>query len=77
MKKHLRLFTSVITSLFLLSSVVQAQTPFAPLGGPIIETREIDTTFNIQMNYIFGSLFKNLVPYGILRDYAMEFSKKL
>jgi hypothetical protein len=35
---------------------------------------ETDTTFASQMNYIFANVEKNRVPYGILRDYGMEFT---
>jgi hypothetical protein len=35
---------------------------------------EIDTTFVTQMNNIFGSLEKNRVPYGLLQDYAFDFT---
>lgn len=35
---------------------------------------EVDTTFNTRMNYVFGRLEKNRVPYGFLRDYAFEFT---
>ncbi len=33
-----------------------------------------DTTFATQMNYAFAPLDKSRVPYGILRDYGMEFT---
>ncbi len=35
---------------------------------------ETDTTFSNQMNYIFANVDKTKVPYGILRDYGMEFT---
>jgi hypothetical protein len=35
---------------------------------------EIDTTFFTQMNYIFAHVDKSKVPYGILRDFGMEFT---
>ncbi|MEP7239094.1 MAG: hypothetical protein ABI685_14540, partial [Ferruginibacter sp.] len=35
---------------------------------------ETDTTFSYQMNTIFGNLDKTKVPFGILRDYGMEFT---
>lgn len=35
---------------------------------------ETDTTFNYQMNTIFSNVDKSKVPYGYLRDYAMEFA---
>lgn len=35
---------------------------------------ETDTTFNNRMNYVFGRLEKARVPYGLLRDYAFEFT---
>ncbi len=34
----------------------------------------IDTTFNTAMNHIFGTLNTANVPFGLLRDYAMEFT---
>ena len=36
---------------------------------------ETDTTFNNRMNYVFGVLEKNRVPFGMLQDYAMEFTE--
>ncbi len=33
-----------------------------------------DTTFNHNVNVIFGNLDKTKVPFGLLRDYAMEFT---
>lgn len=39
-----------------------------PPGAEVVET------FYNGMNYIFGPLEKNRVPYGLLRDYAMEFT---
>ena len=35
---------------------------------------EIDNSFNDRMNYIFFPLEKDRVPYGLLQDYAMEFT---
>ena len=35
---------------------------------------ETDTTFFTQMNYIFANVDKSKVPYGILRDFGMEFT---
>jgi hypothetical protein len=35
---------------------------------------ETDTTFFTQMNYIFAHVDKSEVPYGILRDFGMEFT---
>ncbi|HXH99677.1 MAG TPA: hypothetical protein VNI52_05390 [Sphingobacteriaceae bacterium] len=35
---------------------------------------ETDNSFNDRMNYIFSPLEKNRVPYGLLQDYAMEFT---
>src|SRR5258708_4986298 len=40
----------------------------------VVNGKEIDTTFNTSMNHIFGSLDKTKIPFGILRDYAMEFT---
>jgi hypothetical protein len=36
--------------------------------------REVDTTFNTAMNHIFGTLDNSKIPFGLLRDYAMEFT---
>ena len=33
---------------------------------------EVDTTFNTAMNHIFGTLDPSKIPFGLLRDYAME-----
>lgn len=35
---------------------------------------EVDTTYITQMNNIFGSLEKSRVPYGLLQDYAFDFT---
>lgn len=35
---------------------------------------ETDSSFSTQMNYVFANVDKSKVPYGILRDYAMEFT---
>jgi hypothetical protein len=35
---------------------------------------EINTSFSTQMNTVFANLDKTKVPYGYLRDYAMEFT---
>ncbi len=35
---------------------------------------ETDTSFTAQMNYVFANVDKSKVPYGILKDYAMEFT---
>lgn len=35
---------------------------------------ETDTTFFTQMNYIFAHLDRSKTPYGILRDFGMEFT---
>ncbi len=62
MKKLYTITAVVVVTMQLLfyhSSFAQAQT---------------DTTFFTQMNYIFANLDKSKVPYGILRDYAMEFT---
>lgn len=34
---------------------------------------EVSDAFSQRMNYVFSPLEKNRVPYGLLRDYAMEF----
>ena len=40
----------------------------------MVNGKEADTTFNSSMNYIFGNLDKTKIPFGLLRDYAMEFT---
>jgi hypothetical protein len=35
---------------------------------------ETDSSFSTQMNNVFANVDKSKVPYGILRDYAMEFT---
>ena len=35
---------------------------------------ETDTTFFTQMNYIFAHVDKSKTPYGMLRDFGMEFT---
>jgi hypothetical protein len=40
----------------------------------MVGNKEVDTTFNHRVNFIFGALEANRVPYGLLRDYAMEFT---
>jgi hypothetical protein len=40
----------------------------------IFAQTETDTTFSTQMNYIFANVDKTKTPYGILRDYGMEFT---
>jgi len=39
----------------------------------IVNGNEIDTSFNTTMNHIFGTLDPSKIPFGMLRDYAMEF----
>jgi hypothetical protein len=39
----------------------------------MVNGKEVDTTFNSAMNHIFGTLDATRIPYGLLRDYAMEF----
>ena len=48
-----------------------ALTGFAQVIPP---TAEIDNSFYNRMNYVFSPLEKNRVPYGLLRDFAMEFA---
>jgi hypothetical protein len=38
----------------------------------VVNGKEIDTTFNTSMNRIFGTLDASKIPFGLLRDYAME-----
>ena len=40
----------------------------------IFAQTETDTTFFTQMNYIYTNVDKSKTPYGILRDYGMEFT---
>lgn len=35
---------------------------------------ETDSSFSTQMNYVFANVDKSKIPYGILKDYAMEFT---
>ncbi len=58
--KPLHLFISATLFSLLVSFSSKAQT-------------EIDTTFATQMNAVFANVDKSKVPYGILRDYGMEF----
>lgn len=37
-------------------------------------TAEIDNSFYNRMNYVFNPLEKNRVPYGLLKDFAIEFT---
>ena len=60
MKKFYLWFTGIIV-LCLVCENIFAQT-------------ETDTTFSNQMNYIFANVDKTKTPYGILRDYGMEFT---
>lgn len=57
---RLKLTVTAIVLLLLSSNCAQSQT-------------EVDTTYATQVNAIFSTLEKNRVPYGILRDYGMEF----
>lgn len=60
MKKFYLMFTSILMiCLFSKNSIAQTET---------------DTTFFTQMNYIFANVDKTKTPYGILRDYGMEFT---
>jgi hypothetical protein len=40
----------------------------------MVNGKEVDTTFNTNMNQVFGKLDKTKIPFGLLRDYAMEFT---
>jgi len=40
----------------------------------MINGKEVDTSFNTAMNHIFNNLDKTKIPFGLLRDYAMEFT---
>jgi hypothetical protein len=40
----------------------------------MVAGKEVDTSFNTSMNHVFGNLDKSKVPFGLLRDYAMEFT---
>jgi hypothetical protein len=40
----------------------------------IVGGKEVDTSFNTSMNHIFGNLDKTKIPFGLLLDYAMEFT---
>lgn len=67
MKKHFPL--SLRKSVLLSASFF-----FALLFTNIQAQTETDTSFSAQMNYIFANAHKSKVPYGILKDYAMEFT---
>jgi hypothetical protein len=56
-----RKLTLILSGVFCLITTLSAQT-------------EIDTSFRSSMNFIFANVDKSKVPYGILRDYAMEFT---
>ncbi len=45
---------------------------FAVFSKKNAKGQTVDTTFNSRMNHIFGNLDKSKVPYGLLRDYALE-----
>ena len=59
--KKLYLFLITLITLCLFCENISAQT-------------ETDTTFFTQMNYIFAHVDKTKVPYGMLRDFGMEFT---
>jgi len=40
----------------------------------MIGNKQVDTSFNSRVNYLFARLEKNRIPYGLLRDYAFEFT---
>jgi hypothetical protein len=43
-------------------------------GQYMVNGKEVDTAFNTSMNHIFGNLDNTRIPFGLLRDYAMEFT---
>jgi hypothetical protein len=59
------LFTCIFFTLFF-TNKINAQY--------IVNGKEVDTTFNTAMNHIFAPLNKSNIPFGMLRDYAMEFT---
>lgn len=59
------LFYSAVLFL-LLSNKVSAQY--------MIGNKQVDTSFNSRVNFLFAHLEKNRIPYGLLRDYAFEFT---
>ena len=40
----------------------------------MVNGKEVDTTFNTNMNHVFGNLDVSRIPLGLLKDYAMEFT---
>jgi hypothetical protein len=48
--------------------------PAAVIINQATNPANVDTTFNSAMNNIFGALNTNNIPFGMLRDYAMEFT---
>ncbi len=56
------------------SVLLSASFFFALLFTNIQAQTETDTSFSAQMNYVFANVDKSKVPYGILKDYAMEFT---
>lgn len=59
------LFYSIVLFL-LLSNKVSAQY--------MIGNKQVDTSFNSRVNFLFARLEKPRIPYGLLRDYAFEFT---
>lgn len=66
MKTHLVKMLFVAVLCLGLSNYLKAQY--------IVGNKEVDTTFNTKMNYVFGNMDKTHVPFGLLKDYAMEFT---
>jgi hypothetical protein len=65
-KNFLKVLLCSITICLFLNSKTNAQY--------IVNGKEVDTSFNTSMNHIFGNLDKSKIPFGLLRDYAMEFT---
>lgn len=47
---------------------------YAQFQTNIAVNPDVDTTYGARMRHIFGPLEKNRIPYGLLRDCAMEFT---
>lgn len=69
--KQLSVFATVIWICFAFCISSQAQSSLSTDQG---FSYELNTEFINRMNYIFGNLEKDRIPWGILQDYAMEFT---
>ncbi|MDB5131716.1 MAG: Protein of unknown function precursor [Mucilaginibacter sp.] len=68
MKTH---FFRILLCSICISAMLAGRVNAQEGGGSTIE---VDTTFNNAMNHVFVNLDKSKIPFGLLRDYAMEFT---